>query len=62
MVNFTGSGVALITPFTKNNKINYDKIDELIEKEKLDLVLKLGIDEYRFHCGMWYYWRVFYSI
>ena len=31
MVNFTGSGVALITPFTKNNKINYDKIDELIE-------------------------------
>ena len=31
MVNFTGSGVALITPFTKNNKINYDKFDELIE-------------------------------
>lgn len=31
MVNFTDSGVALITPFTKNNKINYDKIDELIE-------------------------------
>lgn len=31
MVNFTGSGVALITPFTKNNKINYDKIDELIK-------------------------------
>lgn len=31
MINFTGSGVALITPFTKNNKINYDKIDELIE-------------------------------
>lgn len=31
MKNISGSGVALITPFTSNNKINYEKIDELIE-------------------------------
>jgi len=28
---FKGSGVALITPFDKYNKINYDKLNELIE-------------------------------
>lgn len=28
---FKGSGVALITPFDKNNKINFNKVSELIE-------------------------------
>lgn len=28
---FTGSGVALVTPFTKNNEVNYEKLAELIE-------------------------------
>ena len=28
---FTGAGVAIVTPFTKDNKINYDKLAELIE-------------------------------
>ncbi len=28
---FTGSGVAVITPFTNNDEINYDKVRELIE-------------------------------
>ncbi len=28
---FEGSGVALITPFTKDNKVNYEKLEELIE-------------------------------
>ena len=27
---FTGSGVAIITPFDKNNKINYKKFNELL--------------------------------
>lgn len=28
---FTGSGVALITPFSPDNSVNYDKLSELIE-------------------------------
>lgn len=28
---FTGSGVALITPFSEDNSVNYDKLSELIE-------------------------------
>ncbi len=28
---FTGAGVAIVTPFTSDNKINYDKLAELIE-------------------------------
>lgn len=28
---FTGSGVALVTPFNENNEVNYDKVKELIE-------------------------------
>lgn len=31
MKNINGSGVALITPFTEDNKINYEKLEELIE-------------------------------
>lgn len=31
MIDLKGSGVALITPFTENNNINYDKVKELIE-------------------------------
>lgn len=31
MKELSGSGVALVTPFDKNNKINYEKIDELID-------------------------------
>ncbi len=28
---FVGSGVALVTPFDENNKVNYDKLKELVE-------------------------------
>lgn len=28
---FTGSGVALVTPFNENNEVNYNKVRELIE-------------------------------
>ena len=41
---FEGSGVALVTPF-KNGKINYEKIDELIEwhiKNKTDAIIVCG--------------------
>lgn len=31
MAIFTGSGVAIITPFTDNNKVNYDKLGELLD-------------------------------
>ncbi len=31
MLNLYGSGVALVTPFTNDNNINYDKLEELIE-------------------------------
>ncbi|MBO5859039.1 MAG: dihydrodipicolinate synthase family protein, partial [Clostridia bacterium] len=28
---FTGAGVAIVTPFTADNKINYNKLAELLE-------------------------------
>lgn len=31
MAVFKGAGVAIITPFTKNNEVNYQKLEELIE-------------------------------
>jgi 4-hydroxy-tetrahydrodipicolinate synthase len=42
---FKGSGVALVTPFTKDNKINYDKLEELIEyqiKNLTDAIIICG--------------------
>lgn len=42
---FKGSGVALITPFDKYNKINYDKLNELIEyhiKNGTDAIIVCG--------------------
>lgn len=42
---FKGSGVAIITPFTKNNKINYTKFAELIEyqiKNQSDAIVVCG--------------------
>lgn len=42
---FKGSGVALITPFDKYNKINYDKLNELIEfhiKNSTDAIIVCG--------------------
>lgn len=31
MAVFKGAGVAIVTPFTKNNEVDYDKLGELIE-------------------------------
>ncbi len=31
MAVFQGAGVAIVTPFTKNNEVDYDKLGELIE-------------------------------
>ncbi len=31
MAIFTGAGVAIITPFTENNEVNYDKLGELLD-------------------------------
>lgn len=31
MAVFKGAGVAIVTPFTSNNEVNYDKLGELIE-------------------------------
>lgn len=42
---FRGSGVALITPFDKDNNINYKKIDELIKfhlKNNTDAIIVCG--------------------
>lgn len=39
MAIFTGAGVAIITPFTENNEVNYDKLGEL-----LDYQIENGID------------------
>ena len=29
---FTGSGVAIVTPFTEKNEINYDELEKLIKQ------------------------------
>ncbi len=45
MKDIKGSGVALITPFTKDNKINYEKVKELIEfqiENKTDFIVVCG--------------------
>ncbi|MBO5477665.1 MAG: 4-hydroxy-tetrahydrodipicolinate synthase [Clostridia bacterium] len=45
MLNLSGSGVALVTPFTNKNNINYDKLDELIEfhiKNNTDFLVPCG--------------------
>lgn len=42
---FEGAGVALITPFTKDNRVNYDKLAELIEfqiENKADAIVAAG--------------------
>ena len=42
---FTGSAVALVTPFTKDNKVNFDKLAELIEyhiENKTDAIVSCG--------------------
>lgn len=42
---FEGAGVALITPFTKDNRVNYKKLEELIEyqiKNKTDAIVAAG--------------------
>lgn len=42
---FEGVGVALITPFTKDNQINYEKLEELIEFQianKTDAIIAAG--------------------
>ncbi|WP_300367887.1 4-hydroxy-tetrahydrodipicolinate synthase [Brachyspira sp.] len=42
---FEGAGVALITPFTKDNQINYKKLEELIEFQianKIDAIIAAG--------------------
>lgn len=45
MTIFKGSGVAIITPFTPDNKVNYKKLKELIEwqiEEKTDAIIICG--------------------
>lgn len=42
---FTGAGVAIVTPFTEDNKVNYDKLAELIEFQianKTDSIIICG--------------------
>lgn len=42
---FTGSGVALVTPFTANNQVNYPKLGELVEwhiQHKTDALIVCG--------------------
>ncbi|MCI6152802.1 4-hydroxy-tetrahydrodipicolinate synthase [Fusobacterium perfoetens] len=42
---FTGSGVALVTPFTNDNQVNYKKLEELLEfhvENKTDAIVVVG--------------------
>lgn len=42
---FIGSGVALVTPFTNDNQVNYKKLEELLEfhvKNKTDAIIVVG--------------------
>lgn len=45
MLNLSGSGVALVTPFTNKNNINFEKLDELISfhfKNNTDFIVPCG--------------------
>ena len=45
MAIFTGSGVAIVTPFTQDNAVNFDKLAELIEwqiREGTDAIIACG--------------------
>ncbi len=45
MAIFTGSGVAIVTPFTQDNAVNFDKLAELIEwqiQEGTDAIIACG--------------------
>ena len=45
MALFTGSGVAIVTPFTDNNEVNYAKLAELIEwhiQQGTDAIIACG--------------------
>ena len=45
MAIFKGAGVAIVTPFTKNNEVDYEKLGELIEfqiKEGTDSIIICG--------------------
>lgn len=45
MAVFKGAGVAIVTPFTKTNKVNFDKLGELIEfqiENKTDAIIICG--------------------
>ncbi|MGN1377720.1 MAG: 4-hydroxy-tetrahydrodipicolinate synthase [Dorea sp.] len=45
MAIFTGSGVAIVTPFHEDGSINYDKLDELIDfhcEKKTDCIIICG--------------------
>lgn len=45
MAIFEGAGVAIITPFDKNNEVNFDKLGELIEfqiENKTDAIIICG--------------------
>ncbi|MDY4251076.1 dihydrodipicolinate synthase family protein, partial [Clostridium sp.] len=45
MTIFKGSAVAIVTPFTSTNKVNYEKLKELIEwqiEEKTDAIVICG--------------------
>ncbi len=42
---FTGAGVAIVTPFTEDNKVNYDKLADLLEFQianKTDAIIICG--------------------
>ena len=45
MLNLSGSGVALVTPFTNKNNINFEKLDELISfhlENNTDFIVPCG--------------------
>lgn len=45
MAIFKGAGVAIITPFTKDNQVNYDKLGEIIDfqiENKIDSIIICG--------------------
>ena len=46
MAIFEGAGVALITPFKANGEVNYDKLEEIVERADRR--------RYRCHCCLRY--------
>ena len=45
MAIYEGAGVALITPFKANGEVNYDKLEEIVEEQEVQMPLLPAVQQ-----------------